>query len=171
MTKPHIVNLRSIPLVASVDSVPVHGANARALPLHRSEDGVLGSDVLWVPPSHSFPVHVHPGHHLLLCMAGEGSISVAGETYIVHPGDLYMVPGDIPHAVGATEAGHMLLSIGSPHKPVDSPERMVPTDWNGTRVMVPVHADGGPMCFCGVGEQRPAEDHRPPCPRGLDPSL
>ncbi len=41
-----------------------------------------------------------------------------------------MVNGHIPHAVGAL-TDHILVAIGAPHKPVDSPERMVFVDWEG----------------------------------------
>jgi quercetin dioxygenase-like cupin family protein len=162
--KPTIVNvLFDIPKRPPADALAVHGATASGLPLMASAGDVLGADVLWVPPLHSFPVHAHPGDHLLLCIDGEGSISIDRETYIVRPGDLYLIPGNVPHAVGATERGHVLVSIGAPHKAVDSPERMVPTDWHGTRVMVPMHADGGPMCLCGAGEA--SDEHSIECPR------
>ena len=118
----------------------VVGANAKGLPLHTN--GNLGVDLLRVEAGERFPIHVHPGDHLLYCVSGKGSISIAGETFEVRPGDIYMIPGDIPHAVGATEDSfHVLAAIGSPHKPVDSPDRMTWTDWDGSPVKSAIYAD------------------------------
>lgn len=115
------------------EGVDVWGAPAKGLPLHTN--GNLGVDLLRVEPGDSFPIHTHPGDHLLLCVAGTGSISIGRKTYEVKPGDLYMVPGLIPHAVGAADDDfHVLAAFGSPHKPVASPERMTLVDWDGTIV-------------------------------------
>ncbi|MBA9005973.1 cupin domain-containing protein [Thermomonospora cellulosilytica] len=133
-----IINLRAATLAVAEQGVPVHGADALGLALHTN--GHLGADLLKVPPHARFPIHVHPGDHLLLCLEGEGTISIDERTYQVRPGDIYMVPGQVPHAVGAGEAGHTLLAIGAPHKPVDSPERMSFTDWAGTVSDLPLFA-------------------------------
>ena len=138
-----IVNLREAAQAVRSEGVPVHGAPATGLPLH--SNGHMGADVLHVPAGKSFPIHAHPGDHLLLCLEGEGTISVGGVTYAVGPGDLYMVDGQTPHAVGAgAGADHVLVSIGAPHKPVDSPERMWFTDWTGRRVAHALFADAPP---------------------------
>lgn len=113
----------------------VHGAPAKGRPLFTN--GNLGADMLHVKAGDQFPVHTHPGDHLLFCLSGEGTITVAGVTYQIRPGDLYMVEGTVPHAVGAV-TDHILVAIGSPHKPVDSPERMTFVDWAGNVVQTPL---------------------------------
>lgn len=119
--------------------VQVHGAPATGLPLHTN--GNLGADILFVRGGDEFPVHTHPGDHLLYCLAGHGTITVAGITYKIKPGDIYMVEGMIPHAVGA-ETDHVLVAIGSPHKPVDAPDRMTWVDWDGNPLLAPLAPAG-----------------------------
>ncbi len=134
-----IANLSDVAAVVSAQGVPVHGADALGLALHTN--GHLGADMLWVPAQKRFPVHTHPGDHLLLCLSGSGTITIGEVTYMVGPGDLYMVDGMVPHAVGAGDSDHILVAIGAPHKPVDSPERMTFTDWAGRRVDIPIFVD------------------------------
>lgn len=119
--------------------VDVHGAPAKGRPLHTN--GHLGADMLWVKGGDQFPVHTHPGDHLLYCLLGEGTITVDRKTYRIFPGDIYMVEGMVPHAVGAV-TDHVLVAIGAPHKAVDSPERMSMVDWEGRRVDTPLLASG-----------------------------
>lgn len=132
----NIINLYAAATADVEGWLDVHGAPAKGRPLHTN--GQLGADMLHVPAGAQFPVHTHPGDHLLYCLAGEGTITVAGLTYHITPGDLYMVEGAVPHAVGAV-TDHVLIAIGSPHKPVDSPERMTFVDWDGNRVATPLH--------------------------------
>jgi quercetin dioxygenase-like cupin family protein len=100
-------------------------------------NGTLGVDLLVVPPESGFPVHVHHGHHLLLCLAGPGTFSLAGVEYPVSPGELSMIEGNVPHAVGNPYAQpHVLLAIGAPHRELDSEDRMQVTDWEGQPVLV-----------------------------------
>jgi quercetin dioxygenase-like cupin family protein len=139
-TAPSIINLGDAIADVITSGVPVHGAPATGLPLH--SNGHLGADILHVPAGKQFPVHTHPGDHLLYCLEGTGTISVDGVTYNIIPGDLYMVDGLVPHAVGAGPSDHILVAIGSPHKPVSSPERLTFTDWAGNILDQPINADG-----------------------------
>ena len=137
-----IVNIDEIAKIVSEKGVPVHGADALGLTL--LSNGELGADVLWVPAGARFPVHTHPGHHLLLCMSGAGTITVDAQTHQVRPGDFYLINGAEPHAVGAAaDQDHILLSIGVPHKPVQSPDRMQITDWAGSPLGVPIFVSNG----------------------------
>jgi len=142
MPAPAIINLADATIDLLTLGVPVHGAPATGLPLH--SNGHLGADILHVPAGKQFPVHTHPGDHLLYCIQGTGTISVEGVTYDIRPGDIYMVDGQVPHAVGAGPSDHILVAIGAPHKPVDSPERMAFVDWDGNPLDRPVNADGTP---------------------------
>lgn len=118
--------------------IPVHGAPAVGLAMHTN--GHLGVDMLHVKAGEQFPVHTHPGDHLLYCVRGEGTITVAEITYRVIPGDIYMVDGAVPHAVGAY-TDHWLLAIGAPHKAVDATDRMAFVNWDGTPADNPLLID------------------------------
>jgi quercetin dioxygenase-like cupin family protein len=85
-------------------------------------NGYLGADLLHIPAGEGFAPHIHPGDHLLFVVAGQGTITVEGEITPTHPGQAYMVEGAVPHAVGAI-SDHVILAIGAPHKPLDSPAR------------------------------------------------
>ena len=137
-----VVNLADAMEAVRAAGVPMHGAPAEGLPIH--SNGHLGADCIHVPANEQFPVHTHPGDHLLLCLQGHGTISVGEVTYSVRPGDLYMVDGLVPHAVGAGSTDHYLVAIGAPHKAVDDPERMSWTDWLGSAVDSPLFASPGP---------------------------
>jgi quercetin dioxygenase-like cupin family protein len=135
-----IKNLYQLADSIAADGVPVVGAPALGTPLHTN--GKLGADLLYVRAGDRFPVHTHPGDHLLLCVAGAGTISVGERTYKVRPGDIYMVDGLIPHAVGAAEdEDHILVAIGSPHKAGQAPDRMQFVDWDGNKLDAPIFAE------------------------------
>jgi quercetin dioxygenase-like cupin family protein len=137
-----IKNIDDLARNAHRSGIPVHGAPALGVPLHTN--GHLGADLLYVAAGDRFPIHTHPGDHLLLCVAGAGTITIGQVTYKVTPGDIYMVDGQVPHAVGAAgDQPHVLVAIGAPHKPVQSPERMALVDWDGNKVARPLFADGG----------------------------
>lgn len=87
-------------------------------------NGELGVDLLNVPPHSRFPLHTHPGHHLLFILQGTGTLTLDGTAHPTSPGDLLMVEGEIPHAVGTGPEGQGILAFGSPHTPLDSPQRM-----------------------------------------------
>ncbi|WP_149264274.1 cupin domain-containing protein [Actinomadura sp. K4S16] len=151
MSALRIVSLPAATAAVLDGGVAVHGAPAKGLGLHLSGDGHLGADIIHVPAGGQFPVHTHPGHHLLLCLEGLGTITVDEVVHQVRPGDLYMVDGQVPHAVGAGDRDHVLVAIGAPHRPVDSPDRMTFTDWEGTRLDEPLFPPPAPARSTGRG--------------------
>lgn len=107
---------------------PIHGTNATGENLFCSQDlpetGHLSVDVLHIPPYEQFPVHTHPGHHLLLVLQGVGMVTINGKKYQTNPGDLFLIEADVPHAVEAGSEGQSMLSIGAPHKHLEDHSRM-----------------------------------------------
>lgn len=91
-------------------------------------NGQLGADMIHIAAGKGFVPHTHPGDHLLIVVGGEGTITYNGKIYPTKAGEIYMIEGEIPHAVGAI-TDHVILAVGSPHKPVDSEERMRPVEY------------------------------------------
>lgn len=44
------------------------------------------------------------------------------------PAEIYMIEGLVPHAVGAI-TDHVIIAVGSPHRPVDANDRMKLVDY------------------------------------------
>jgi mannose-6-phosphate isomerase-like protein (cupin superfamily) len=86
-------------------------------------NGFLGADIIRLGRGERFRPHVHVGDHLLLAIGGEGTVTLDGRIYPVSAGEIYMVPGGIPHAVGAV-SDHVLLSVGAPHRSIFASDRM-----------------------------------------------
>jgi quercetin dioxygenase-like cupin family protein len=86
-------------------------------------NGFLGVDVIRLASGEGFAPHTHSGDHLLIVVGGKGTITYNGCVYPTEAGQVYLVEGSVPHAVGAI-TDHVILAVGAPHKPVDSAERM-----------------------------------------------
>lgn len=102
---------------------PVPMADSRATGKGMATNGQLGGDVIRLAAGDAFSAHTHPGDHLLIVLAGAGTIVLGDTVYPTHAGELYVVDGGVPHAVGAI-TDHVILAVGAPHKPVDAPDRM-----------------------------------------------
>lgn len=86
-------------------------------------NGWMGADVIRLEAGKGFVPHTHPGDHLLFVVYGEGTITYGGKIYPTRAGQVYMVEGSIPHAVGAI-TDHVIVAVGAPHRGVGDPERM-----------------------------------------------
>lgn len=111
---------------------PMHASVATGRALHSNGD--LGVDLIRTPAGGGFVPHTHPGDHLLIVVAGHGTITFDGKVYATKAGQVYMVEGAVPHAVGGVTE-HLILAVGAPHKAVDSTDRMVPVDYSSVLAM------------------------------------
>lgn len=114
----------------AVGSIPagveMYGTAARGVPL--VSNGFLGADMIRVPAGEGFAPHVHPGDHLLIVVSGESTVTYDGRIYRASAGEVYMVEGAVPHAVGAiTDCA--ILAVGAPHRPVDAVDRQELVDY------------------------------------------
>lgn len=108
-------------------------------------NGNLGVDLIHVRAGHGFTPHTHPGDHILICVAGYGTITFAGKIYPTEAGEVYMIDGKQPHAVGG-RTDHAILAVGAPHMPVGSLERMTPVEYEN----IEAGADGLECLICRV---------------------
>jgi quercetin dioxygenase-like cupin family protein len=122
-------------------------------------NGALGADVIRLGAGEGFAPHTHPGDHLLVVLGGRGTITYDGRIYPTAAGEIYMVEGSVPHAVGAVTA-HVILAVGSPHHSVESEERMTPVGYET------IEADIGKLecLICGIAALRPERLHGHGCP-------
>lgn len=107
--------------------IPMEATQAMAAAL--VTNGYIGVDLINVPDGGGFAPHTHPGDHLLIIVRGEGTITYDGRIYGTRAGQVYLIEGAIPHAVGGVSGGHAILAVGAPHRLPDSPERMALTEY------------------------------------------
>lgn len=107
--------------------VPMYGTAAHAKPL--VSNGQLGLDLVRVKAGEGFEPHTHPGDHLLICVEGTGTITYDGAIYQTRAGQVYLIEGAIPHAVGAI-TDHSILAVGAPHRPAGGADRMALTEYD-----------------------------------------
>jgi quercetin dioxygenase-like cupin family protein len=145
-------------------------AHSRATGEALVSNGDLGIDVIRLGAGDGFAAHTHPGHHLLIVVGGRGTITFDGHIYPTVAGQVYFVPGRIAHAVGAV-TDHVILAVGAPHRPVDSPERMALTEYSAVTSEL-----GSLACaICEITANFPSRLHELgcvhcPCPMCVDVS-
>jgi quercetin dioxygenase-like cupin family protein len=126
----HIRSVEAGPWIALVDDC------GRALPGVRGRAGVsavrgtgaaLGADLVEMQPGSSFPLHTHPGDHILYIVEGSGFVHVDGVDHEMRRGDTIFVPAEYPHGVRTRPDASgplVFLAVGHPHRPLDSRDRM-----------------------------------------------
>jgi quercetin dioxygenase-like cupin family protein len=136
--------------------VRVHGADATGLGLVTNQ--TIGADMLRLPAGAGFPPHTHPGHHILVIVGGQGTITYAGKVYPTEAGEIYLVEGSVAHAVGAI-TDHVIVAVGAPHMPVASHERMAVVPYQE------VLSDVGDLhcLICGLWTSAPVMLHDTDC--------
>ncbi len=122
-------------------------------------NGMLGADIIRLGAGERFQPHTHAGDHLLIVIGGQGTIAVDGVIHPTRAGEIYMVEGAVPHAVGAI-SDHVLLAVGAPHVPVHSPERMTAVPYRAITTRI----DDLHCLICDVRAVYPRVPHELGCP-------
>lgn len=60
------------------------------------------------------PLHNHPAEQAGMVLAGTPEFTIGDETRKLTPGDTYIIPGNVPHAVKAGPLPVRLLEVFSP---------------------------------------------------------
>ncbi|HLC79607.1 MAG TPA: cupin domain-containing protein [archaeon] len=88
----------------------------------------LSCHKIYIPPNEKYPVHEHPSEHIILILDGGGWMKYwdnkKEHSFDLRNGDVFFVPANVPHQVGAYELGANMLAISSDSKPLTDPQRM-----------------------------------------------
>jgi len=113
--------------------VPLHDEHGRELVGIRGRMGAaaiaasgheIGVDLIEMQPGSAFPLHVHPGDHILYILAGPGLVHIDGVDRAVRTGDTVFIAAEHPHGVKTDGAVLRFLAFGHPHKHVSATDRM-----------------------------------------------
>ena len=136
-----------------------HMAQSPATGSSLVSNGQLGADVVRLAAGDGFVPHTHPGDHLLIVIGGRGTITYGGRIYPTEAGQIYLIEGEVPHAVGAV-TDHVILAVGSPHKPIDAVDRMAPLEYEA----VVTHVRELHCLICELSAELPLRLHDMGCP-------
>lgn len=92
-----------------------------------SDGQEIGGDLLEMQPGSAFPLHVHPGDHILYAISGRGKVFIDGEDRVFVAGSTIYIAGAYPHNVSTFEDDSepfVILAIGHPQKHVSDHDRM-----------------------------------------------
>ena len=132
----HLVNLLAGSWVKLLDDQgrTLKGIRGRPGAVSIGLDGAeFGIDAIQMDQGTAFPLHTHPGDHILYVLTGSGFVFVDGVDHEVRAGDSIFIAGELPHGVrtagyldGRRNRGEPLvfLAFGHPHMPLSSSERM-----------------------------------------------
>ena len=70
--------------------------------------------VIDLEPHGVVPAHSHPHEQIGLVIEGELSFIIGGEAFLLGPGDVYVIPGDVEHSATAGETAVKAIDIFSP---------------------------------------------------------
>ena len=74
-----------------------------------------------IEPNAVVPEHRHPNEQTGFLVRGSMTFTVGGETEELRPGSMWVIPGDVPHAVAAGPDGAFLVELFAPPR----------DDWGG----------------------------------------
>jgi quercetin dioxygenase-like cupin family protein len=111
------------------DGNVLDGIRGHAGAYGRTETGEeIGVDCIEMAPGSRFPLHTHPGDHILYGLAGSGSVRINGVSYTIERGMTFFIAAEQPHAVQGPDPEDQValafLAFGVPHEHLASPERM-----------------------------------------------
>jgi quercetin dioxygenase-like cupin family protein len=98
-------SVREIGPLALMDGLRVRPINGERITLA----------VFELDPGIAMPEHRHPNEQVGMVVRGEFTFTVGGETRLRKPGDMWVIPAGVPHAVErAGEAGCTIVETFSP---------------------------------------------------------
>ena len=68
----------------------------------------------YLSPGAKIPEHWHPHEQIGTVLNGSLELSIGSEKRIVHPGQAYIIPSDVPHSGKNLEAPSEIIEVFSP---------------------------------------------------------
>lgn len=126
----HMRAFEALPWQAMFDEYgnTLEGIRGKAGATEIGSDGEeVGVDWIEMQPGSHFPLHTHPGDHILYAVSGRGTVFIDGAVREFIAGTTCYISGGYEHNVGTygndTEP-FLLLAFGHPKMPIDSLNRM-----------------------------------------------
>jgi quercetin dioxygenase-like cupin family protein len=70
--------------------------------------------VVTFKPNAVVPMHSHPHEQMGIMISGHAKFTVGGITRMVGPGDIWRIPGDVPHMVVGLDGPAVALDVFHP---------------------------------------------------------
>ena len=70
--------------------------------------------VVELEPNSVVPEHQHPNEQLGLVLTGTMTFTIGGERRELMPGDMYVIPGNVPHDVVTGSEGAVVIDVFAP---------------------------------------------------------
>ncbi|HVA88292.1 MAG TPA: cupin domain-containing protein [Chloroflexota bacterium] len=101
------------PLFTSKDEIPFVnlGKGIKFKPIFGRN---LLFNYVFFEPRTEAPMHAHPEEQMGTVLEGEYEFEMNGEKRMIRPGDVYVVPPNVPHAARTFEQGCFAVDIFSP---------------------------------------------------------
>jgi quercetin dioxygenase-like cupin family protein len=88
---------------------PLPGASIRSVAGEK-----LMAAWITIEPNVDYPYHQHPHEQLGIMFQGAMELSMNGESRLLRPGDVYLIPPNLPHKARTYEDGCVVVDIFSP---------------------------------------------------------
>lgn len=102
-------------IVHSDDCSAYEIAPGRFFRLVDSENMTL--NLVTFPPDGGFDSHSHPEEQVSVVVQGEMELTLGGTMRVVRQGDIFVIPGDVPHSGRTYEEGCRVIDVYSPARP------------------------------------------------------
>ena len=72
--------------------------------------------VVDLEPGAVLPQHQHANEQIGMILRGRMELTVGSERRVLHPGDTYVIPGDVPHTAQAGPDGASVADVFTPRR-------------------------------------------------------
>lgn len=114
-------------LVSKSWSFPVQmsKSDGTAIPLVYLQESKFWADLIRFAPWEWVALHTHPGDHILLVTKWEWILTYWKNKHPMTPWMIYVVPGNIPHAIDASKDEEIvLMALWNNLIPAEDPDRL-----------------------------------------------